>query len=355
MHEMLARQFLGMTETEKEHEFADMLPLKKEEAEAAADLEKAKAAFQDALNHVDTLKQRLFESQKRYEDAIADAHEKGRETVTSFREILDQKAKEIAELEAAFAENDMTLKRNTLRVEKAESKLATLRDKVEKEKQKIQARIRKEYEAAIRAEDRKTKSLASDLEKLRADFAMKIEFVRNDLYLVTKSNESMDEDLQKETQEIAQRKRESVAEQMKQKETELVTRLDDQERAQLAEYQAILAGLQAEEAQFQREAAAALQEERNRLGAQVGELENFCANVAKSNAEKRRRIDILNSQECQVCPKWERKIKKIEKRLVSLQMIERDIHLTDLNRCDLFHLFRGHFPADERHEPATVG
>jgi small-conductance mechanosensitive channel len=176
---------------------------------------------------------------------------------------------------------------------------------------------------------------------------MKIEFVRNELYLVTKENENMEADLQKETVEITEKRREDLTQLLKSKEYELITQLDDAERELINKNHKVMTALRAEEFQYQKTADAEFEAETKKFNQQIKILDDFCRAMKNSNDITHRKIDELNSAECQSCPRWGRRIKKLEKRLVSLQFVERDIQLASMNRSDLFHLFHGSDQEDD--------
>jgi hypothetical protein len=328
--------------------------LQRQEVDALKVLDTSKAAFQQAVDSVEELRQKLVESQQRYEENIKAAQEQGQGELEELQKVLDQKAREVADLELEFNSNEIELKRKLLKLEEAETQLEDVRSKYTNEKQRIQNQLRKEYDEKLGAEAEKADALNQDLAKLRSDFGLAIEFARRDLYILDAGNEALEKELTAQTNQVLEQSKATLSAELQQKEDDLLYQLDEQERKYAQERATTIETYRKEEDQFVKEAQKQLELDVRGHIAKMDALNRDCEAITKQNLEKADRIEELTRQPCQMCPKLDRKLKKTQRKLIDLQFVERDLRVSDANRLALVHIFQGPKRFDESLEPTDL-
>ncbi|OHT10543.1 hypothetical protein TRFO_20135 [Tritrichomonas foetus] len=329
----------AQTEKWREAFFVDCKLLKEEEANALKALDNTKIEFKEAVQKTIVLKEKLTSAAAFYATAVEESRGKNEEELKEMKDMLLQKEKEIADLERQFEENEKELHKRTRQIEQAEDKLSTLRNQLANEKTKIQEKLKKEYQPIIKQEQRKAEMMVNEIEKLRNELELAIEFTQNDLFVVEASNTAMAEGLQKETEHMVNSLKEQIAVELRKKEEEHSEKLAAIEAGLLNDINIQSTNFALEEHNVKTEYEKKVEEQRKYQTGEISKLNDECMNLITINSEKKEQIVNLGNRQCSVCPVLERSIKKFEKQMIQMQEEVRELTLDDQNKTEMYNTF----------------
>lgn len=313
--------------------------LKMEEAEGLKQLQDTKNNYMEAMNNTLTLRAQLEEAQKNYEVALQKKRDETSGNIKALNEEVVEKEKCILILEEKFSQNEQEVLRKMRQIEHAEQRISELKLKLEHEKAKIVEAIRLEFAPLIVQEQEKSQQISQQLEKLKSDLELNIEFIQNDLCGVEASNQALEDSLRTETKDIVAKARETFTEKLQEQEETVVSELNNDE---LDHY---------EDCQMQIEAARKDAEERikqmeeefeviqAKYNKVVDDLNEECMEMLTHISDKKQEIKELMEKPCERCPVLEKNIKKLEKALIKLQIEDRNLVLDEKNKNDLYNTF----------------
>lgn len=222
-------------------------------------------------------------------------------------------------------------------IEQAEDKLTKLRTKLAEEKSKIKEVIKKEYQPLINQEQRRSEVMVSELEKLRNELELSVEYLKHDLLGIETSNAAMEEDLKSETEKIIKNLQEELRKKYEQMEEEFISKMSQIEIDKANQVNLEIAKLDEEMASLQHEKDEEIQKDQQKYNEQIEVLNNECLEILTQNSEKQELIRQLKEKKCDMCPVLDKNLKKLEKALVKMQIQDRDLALDGQNKRDMIH------------------
>jgi hypothetical protein len=336
----LSDEYLAATaDPTMEKYFPDTKNLKQEEAVALKQLEERKDEFKDALRKTAALSRKLKEVSANYEADLAAVTAKGTEELDELRNIVAAKEREVLVLERQFEESEKEVRRRFLEIDDAEHQLKTLRAKLADEKMKIKERIQKEFEPIIGEERTKNEAMLQQLEALKRDLELAVEYLKHDLLDVETSNAAMEESLRAETDKLVEELKGELELDYQRKESALLEELNASEREAHSKIIEEKRSLEERMMEMKRAREEQMALEQSEFDQKIAELNNECVEILTANIELKKKIRVLNESGCQTCPLLDRNIKKLEKLLVKMQIQDRDLALDGQNKKDMIHKF----------------
>jgi len=324
----------------REDFFVDCKSIKQEEADALKLLEESKLGFQKAVEKTQSLKMRLETATKNYTDSLKIAREKNEDELTELRKELEKKEREISELEHQFDDNESEIRKRVKLIGQAEDKISHLRYVFAQEKEKIKEIIKKEYQPLIQKEKEKSQEIVSDLQKLRHDLELSIEYMQNDLFLVETSNSAMEDGLRKETLGLVLQLKSSLKEQYNNKEDEYRREKSNAEIGELNK----LSQMEKQYAKLENDEIEKFKESKENLQVfykgLISEINDKCIEIISQNSEIKSKINYFQNKTCEQCPVLSKHMKKLENSIVSLQSELKDVNLDDQNKQELYQTFK---------------
>jgi len=325
----------------KENFFIDCKNLKQEEAAALKKLESSKHELKDAVVRTITLKKQLEATTSSYEESIAKLRNGSEADLSSLRQEIDRKEKEISDMEIQFQANEREVRKRVRQIELAEDRIQTLKVKLNEEKSKIKTRIKEDYQPLIKQEQRKSELMVSELEKLRNELELSIELMQHDLFGIETSNAAMEEGLKKETEELVSKLRQSLISEQESIDDIMnstlsqieMGHLDDINKAINDQYQIV------EELKREQEQNIILVEKEYKE--KVSVLNDICIEFLSEINDSKQKVKHLKDLKCEICPLLSKNIKKLEKHLIKIQIQDRDITLDEQNKIDTLHMLKG--------------
>lgn len=316
----------------RESYFVETKKLKQEEIEALKQLDSCKVNFKEAVFKTIELKEQLKKSTEEYEEALQKAKSKGSEELEGLRQIVEAKEKEINLLEKQFEANEKEVRKKIILIEEAEDKLNALRTKLDEEKTKIKEVIKNEFQPLISQEQKKSEQKVSELEKLRNELELSVEYMKHDLYGIEASNAALEEELKKETEKMVAELHEELLTKYEKEEADLMEKFEqiEMEKEEEAKNEAIK--LEAEVTNFKLEKDAEMESQKKKCNEQISALNDECLNILKKNTEKKQLIQELKERDCDLCPVLDKNMKKLEKIIVKMQIQDRDLMLDSQNK-----------------------
>jgi hypothetical protein len=317
--------------------FPDTKHLKQEEAVALKELDDKKQEFKEALGKTAGLRRKLEEAAAKYEADLAEATAKGGEEIGRLREVVAQKEKEVLMLERQFEESEMEVRRRFHEIDDAETQLKSLRMKLADEKLRIKEKIQQEYQPLITAEKTKSEKLAEQLENLRRELELALEYLRHDLFDIETSNAAMEESLRAETEKLIEDLRAELELEYQRQEAELLDGINTTEKEAYRKMMEEKRNLEDAMAEMKRTKEEQIAREQAEFDERIAELNNECVEIMTANVELKEKIKFQSECECQTCPLLDRNIRKLEKLLVKMQIQDRDLVLDGQNKKDMIH------------------
>ena len=337
----------------RESYFVETKNLKHEEAEALKHLDHCKVEFKEAVARTVNLRNQLKESTIKYEEALEKARAKGGEELEELRLIVEEKEKEIFELEKQFDENEQEVRKRIQMIDEAEDKLTKLRTKLAEEKSKIKEVIKKEYQPLINQEQRRSEVMVSELEKLRNELELSVEYLKHDLLGIETSNAAMEEDLKSETEKIIQDLQNELRQKYEKIEEEFISKMTQIEIDKQNQVNDEIAKLEDEVNEIKIEKENFIQKDQEQYKEKIEVLNNECIEILTLNSEKQELIRQLKEKKCDMCPILDKNLKKLEKAIVKMQIQDRDLALDGQNKRDMIHKL-GNPNANPNSKPAKL-
>ena len=180
----------------------------------------------------------------------------------------------------------------------------------------------------------------SDLQKLRHDLELSIEYMQNDLFLVETSNSAMEDGLRKETLGLVLQLKSSLKEQYNNKEDEYRREKSNAEIGELNK----LSQMEKQYAKLENDEIEKFKESKENLQVfykgLISEINDKCIEIISQNSEIKSKINYFQNKTCEQCPVLSKHMKKLENSIVSLQSELKDVNLDDQNKQELYQTFK---------------
>lgn len=323
---------------------ADTKEMRAEQTRALRLLEESKNDFQAAVDHINKLKQKLEVTTVEYNSAVNESEKKSEQELNSLKVIVDEKEKQISELETQFEVNEHELKKRAKQIEAVEDKLQHLKEHLDQSKEQIQKKITEEYQPMILSEKQKTDERMAQLHEIQTQLELQLEFMKNDLFVVESANAAMEDTLRGETSSMVERLKNDLNKELSAAEAKYSQLLRTKEAKHMNEIKAKLQQLEDDEKNKVSDFEAEMKKLEEQHQEELHQINDLCMRVMTENSDKRQQLSDYYNIVCDRCPVLAKHMKHLEKEIVKLQLACRDVKLSDENNKHLYKTFKPTLP-----------
>ena len=328
----------------REDYLIDTKNLKQEEAIALKKLEESKQEFQQAVQHMNVLRDKLAQTTKEYSEAIKQSETENEEELMKLKSVIEEKEKLLSQLEMEFEENEHELKRKARQIEAVEDKLLHLKEHLDQSKEQIRKKIKDEYQPLIRQAQKSNDEKINKLRELKNELELQLEYLKNDLFVVESANVAMEESLRKETADMIEKLKNELTQQCAVAEEEFSHRLNDKEVRKQEKIAKKLVHFEKEKQANIEEFEEAMNEMKIEHEKALEATNNECMQILSNNTEKKQKIASFANIKCDKCDVLQKHIKQLEKDIVKLQIQCRNCNLEESNNLNLYKTFKPLLP-----------